>query len=677
MLSISFLNCIDYLLLIKMLRKLPFAFILVFFNHLCSYAQISTLLKDINPGEKSSFVDGKNICISYKGALIFAAKNVEFGHELWIYKDNQTRLLKDIFPGSESSEAQNMYLVNDKVIFSAKTKENGFELWTTDGTTDGTKLLLDANPGIKDGVFVSSISSEDRFLVIKNKLYYTGISETLFLMWETDGTASGTKVVKNMGNIHTFPSDLTEFKGELYFSTSFSGVFKIDAIKNDVVKVMDMETTYSLLATSKYLYALSYDQLWISEGTIATSKKIFTITSPTLNWRGNRLIELNGIVFFPNETLEFGPELWKTDGTTAGTKMVKDVYPGVEGYAPQNYTIFKNKLYYKGENDKSGIELFVSDGTEAGTNIVKDINPGINSSFSLPSTVISDSKRIYFNADDFFTPELWISDGTNTGTRKVKVTSEFDTNDDPDNFYLFDNKLFVYAFSEALGYEPYVVDFVEDPNDLDKDGFTGAKDCDETNPNINAGRAEVPYNGVDDDCNLATPDDDLDKDSFKKDKDCDDKDPSVNPNAKEFPYNGVDDDCNPTTPDDDLDKDGFLIKDDCNDNNKNINPKSKEILGNGIDENCDGKDDPLLGIFNVSDIGLAYPNPSNGEFELSNVELNTIKIYTADKKEVKFVQINQSIKLLENIEGIYFIIGEKKVDKKPITFKIIIQHRKF
>jgi len=58
----------------------------------------------------------------------------------------------------------------------------------------------------------------------------------------------------------------------------------------------------------------------------------------------------------------------------------------------------------------------------------------------------------------------------------------------------------------------------------------------------------------------------------------------------EIPYNGIDDDCNPTTLDDDLDQDGYLLADDCDDNNPTIYPNAEEIAYNGIDEDCDGMD---------------------------------------------------------------------------------------
>lgn len=175
--------------------------------------------------------------------------------------------------------------------------------------------------------------------------------------------------------------------------------------------------------------------------------------------------------------------------------------------------------------------------------------------------------------------------------------------------------------------------------DADMDGYTDkGGDCNDNNPDINPGVAEVPYNGADDDCDPATRDDDVDGDGFPArevggadcddrdpainpeardipgngvdedcdgmdavadnndadgdgisalDGDCNDDDPSVYPGAEEIPYNGVDDDCDPATPDNDLDGDGVAAPQDCDDDNPAVAPGQPETYYNGIDDDCD------------------------------------------------------------------------------------------
>ena len=125
--------------------------------------------------------------------------------------------------------------------------------------------------------------------------------------------------------------------------------------------------------------------------------------------------------------------------------------------------------------------------------------------------------------------------------------------------------------------------------DLDEDGYASFEECDDTDPAVNPAMVEVPFNGIDDDCDPSTSDEpqDFDEDGFTEDVDCRDDLAAVNPGATEVPYNGLDDDCDEATLDDDLDGDGFVNATDCDDTNADVNPDATEIADNGLDDDCD------------------------------------------------------------------------------------------
>ena len=104
---------------------------------------------------------------------------------------------------------------------------------------------------------------------------------------------------------------------------------------------------------------------------------------------------------------------------------------------------------------------------------------------------------------------------------------------------------------------------------------------------------------------------DVDGDGFTVSEDCDDNNPNVNPDQIEMPYNGIDDDCNMATLDDDLDEDGFVLAEDCDDTNSEINPAGTEIPNNNIDEDCDGMDLTTTNVFYANQILVnIFPNPT-------------------------------------------------------------------
>lgn len=136
--------------------------------------------------------------------------------------------------------------------------------------------------------------------------------------------------------------------------------------------------------------------------------------------------------------------------------------------------------------------------------------------------------------------------------------------------------------------------------DVDEDSFVsvlaGGNDCDDLDAFIFPGATEIPYDGVDDDCSGADLTD-VDNDSFDIDilggEDCDDSNPLIFPGATEIPYNDIDEDCNGEDLVD-VDNDSYIIDilggDDCDDSNASIFPGATEIPYNGVDEDCNGED---------------------------------------------------------------------------------------
>ena len=409
------------------------------------------LVADINPGTDDSFPYNSNLT-EFGDRLYFEAFDGETGRELWVSDGTTegTQLLKDINPADRqygntySPEFREFTAVNDRLYFEADDGETGSELWVTDGTTEGTNIVKDINPGENSSRVYGLTALNDR-------VYFTADDgETGLELWVSDGTTAGTTLVKDIspGTNDSFPNNLTAFNGRLYFEAS-------DRVNGDELWVSDGTTEGTqLLKNINLVNAYDYDYDYSS------NPENFTA--------------FNGRVYFSADDGENGKELWVTDGTTAGTNIVKDINSGENSSFPTSLTTFNNRLYFVTNDGVNGRELWVSDGTTEGTNIVKDINPGTSSSFSyafeLEFTAFND--RLYFSADDGVNGrELWVTDGTTEGTNIVKDINPGENrfgvgnNSNPSNFAIFGDELFFRADNDEIGRELFKLTIDDDGGD--------------------------------------------------------------------------------------------------------------------------------------------------------------------------------------------------------------------
>ena len=244
----------------------------------------------------------------------------------------------------------------------------------------------------------------------------------------------------------------------------------------------------------------------------------------------------------------------------------------------------------------------------------------------------------------------------------------------PDLTYFYMITILNFNFEESDYSSPVSASPLVGGVDNDNDGYLDVEDCNDNDPNVNPGQDEMPYNGVDDDCDSATLDDDLDSDGYLLVDDCNDNDVNINPDQSEVPYNGVDEDCDPATLDDDLDEDGFLLVNDCNDNDVNINPDAEEIVNNGIDEDCDGMD-LISSTHKLSNTSMnIYPNPS---IEIINIEIDGELNYKANLYDLAgkliFSKLNVGqIRIKSFPKGTYLLEIKEIETNKNIVEKIII-----
>lgn len=366
-------------------------------------------------------------------------------------------------------------MARNRALFTATDLDHGKELWITDGTTAGTKLLKDIYPG-------TNTSNPSGFVTLAN-------GRTLFAatddgsagreLWITDGTASGTRLFKDLSAAgSSSPQNLTMLRnGKIVFSTS-------DSVSNGYVWVSDGTATgtvsianmfgpsngntvgqFTPFGANKAVFT-GYDfngsngaVMWVTNGTTAGT---FMLKAFGPGDFPGYLTDLgNGRMIFGAFQQASGYEMWVTAGTTGSTQLLKDINPGGGyGFRPSGdatpLALGNGRAIFRANDGTHGDELWITDGTAAGTRLLKDTAPGSPGGGVGGFAALSGNK-VVFSADG----ELWVSDGTAAGTRLVlDITPGLQDKSRPIQFTsLGDGRAtFVFSIDPANGQELWVTD---------------------------------------------------------------------------------------------------------------------------------------------------------------------------------------------------------------------------
>jgi ELWxxDGT repeat protein len=249
--------------------------------------------------------------------------------------------------------------VGDTTYFAGYAKGKGVELFSTDGTPEGTSLIKDIYPGSASSLLAyQGIGDGFSFTTVGEKAFFFAKDATGTQLWVTDGTAAGTiRLTKGKQQHDTQSLGGVGFNGYFYFASSSTGagreLWKSDGTVAGTSLAKDfIPETYKGAAISSrpsglrvvgdtlFALALRHDSHRVLYSSLdgATFAAVVDL-GPVVN-NGTGLLAgdttvLDGELVFRNNNA-----IWSTDGATASI-----LYPYISSPMSSELIAFDGSLF--------------------------------------------------------------------------------------------------------------------------------------------------------------------------------------------------------------------------------------------------------------------------------------------------------------------------------------------
>ena len=435
----------------------------------------------------------------FQGHVFYFGQGSTTSSQLYKTDGNTITLVKDfgpVYPEGETATGisiSNFNQTSDKLFFTRYSMRFGTtapldaisELWTSDGTTEGTiKLASYRYAGTSRSAFVLSGESGGTYHKyqnsIGNKLIFNGYDSenpgNTLIMWVSDGTAAGTKPLLDNGGGKVYGGVFfgTRMNGKYYFGARPQNsidpgghLYETDGTNSGTKKVNSglfyMSSNTSEPLNGKMLFwANTVNEnygLWESDGTDAGTKPFAGLPGTT----GKKTYYLTGIdmandgkqVYFtiqPTAEVKTA-EIWATDFTPGNTRKIRDE----SIFLPSKIELgdgFVYILYWDSNLGASAkFKLGYSDGTFSGTKTLLEESASA-SSFGLYQNSLYFPQYESKNGFLYSNVELWSSDGTAENTKMLhdiypgEVTfynPPYKLSSNPRSFFVLENVLYFVA----------------------------------------------------------------------------------------------------------------------------------------------------------------------------------------------------------------------------------------
>jgi ELWxxDGT repeat protein len=315
-------------------------------------------------------------------------------------------------------------------------------LWRTDGTPEGTKLLIPSTG--ESAPYGLAPFGHEAAVAVSLRTGDTNRTE----LWLTDGTAAGTRKQVELP-AGTDAIGLAAAGGRLWFF--------------DMLFLADNETAL---------------RPWVSDGTPAGTRAVTTRYGHVPEVGPTPFVEAGGRVYFLFAELPNKIEIWGSDGTPAGTGPAVTRESGA-GEINDLAAIGDRRWFTAPRLDdlRGRLLPWISDGTDAGTELLAELDMQGNPDFALPDRppfVELDGRVFFAAAEPGHGEELWSSDGTPGGVALVRDIAPGFLGSYPRELTVWNGKLWFRALDGAHGMELWSSDGTAEGTMLVQDIAPGA-----------------------------------------------------------------------------------------------------------------------------------------------------------------------------------------------------------
>ncbi len=209
----------------------------------------------------------------HDGFLYLTANDGLAGNELWKINgsNDQVSFIRDINVGSGASNPKHLISFNNQLLFRAFDGTH-HGLWSSGGFSFNTNLIIemDVNP------------SYQPLHQLGDEIIFNGSENGDVELWISDGTIEGTRLLFDIeDNEEEYPTLFCVFNERMYFITednTENGVelWSTDGTNEGTCKIVHMADAFSPLSTG--FYPIGYnDQLFFSAAYEANDRELYTL----------------------------------------------------------------------------------------------------------------------------------------------------------------------------------------------------------------------------------------------------------------------------------------------------------------------------------------------------------------------------------------------------------------